>query len=294
MPPGRVHHLRRTSRLVLLAGIFLAAITFIVIVLLFQSGGPGTGGGPAATPATERNVVVAVQDIPLGTLVTSAMVTTQKVAITSANLGAFQDPSQIVGQKNTAAISAGQQLTAAMFAQGGTGNIHPDPGKGFRAFAVTVNSNPDLGAVDLVQTGDYVDVIISEDVPVVAKNPDGSITGPPPGVSIPNRSVKLPVLLENIQVIGLIDTAPPAATPAQNGQPAATAAPNLASSKILILAVTPAQAEVLLFARTTGKIDVVYRSAQDTDQVATDGVILKTLIDKYGVLPPNVIVSQLP
>src|SRR5205814_6631895 len=119
-----------------------------------------------------------------------------------------------------------------------------------------------------------VDVIISEDVPVVAKNPDGSITGPPPGVSIPNRSVKLPVLLENIQVIGLIDTAPPAAAPAQNGQPAATAAPNLASSKILVLAVTPAQAEVLLFARTTGKIDVVYRSPQDTDQVATDGVIL--------------------
>jgi len=293
MPPGRVHHLRRTSRLVLLAGIFLAAITFIVIVLLFNTNNNQTLP-PGASQATDRNVVVAVQDIPFGTLVTSAMVTTQKVAITAANPGAFRDPSQIIGQKNTAAVSAGQQLTAEMFGAAGAANVHPDPGKGFRAFAVTVNSNPDVGAVDLVQVGDYVDVLISEDVPVVAKNPDGSVTGPPPGVVIPNRSVKLPLLLENIQVIGLIDTAPPAATPAQNGQPAATAAPNLASSKILILAVTPAQAEVLLFARTTGKIDVVYRSAQDTDQVATDGVILKTLIDKYGVLPPNVIVSQLP
>jgi len=293
MPPGRVHHLRRTSRLVLLAGIFLAAITFIVIVLLFNTNPQGSTGPQSSAPTT-RPVVVAVQDIPLGTLVTKDMVTAQTVPIGSAKIGAFLDPSQIIGQKNTAAVSAGEQLTADMFGAAGAANVHPDPGKGFRAFAVTVNSNPDVGAVDLVQVGDYVDVLISEDVPVVAKNPDGSVTGPPPGVVIPNRSVKLPLLLENIQVIGLIDTAPPAATPAQNGQPAATAAPNLASSKILILAVTPAQAEVLLFARTTGKIDVVYRSAQDTDQVATDGVILKTLIDKYGVLPPNVIVSQLP
>ena len=56
----------------------------------------------------------------------------------------------------------------------------------------------------------------------------------------------------------------------------------------------PAQAEVLLFARSSGTIDVVYRSANDTDQVATDGVILKTLIDKYGVLPPTVILAQTP
>ena len=62
-----------------------------------------------------------------------------------------------------------------------------------------------------------------------------------------------------------------------------------------ISAVTPQQAEVLLFARTSGTIDVVLRSPQDTTVTAvTDGVILKTLIDKYGVIPPNIIVVSVP
>jgi len=278
----------------LLAGVFLAAITFIVIVLLF-SNNPGSNGGVGASAApTTRDVVVASVDVPLGTKIDLTMVQKQTVSISAALPGAFQDPSQIVGQKNTIAITAGQQLTSEMFSGSSSLNVHPDPGAGFRAFSLTVNSNTLTGAVDLVQIGDYVDILISEDVPVVAKNPDGSITGPPPGVTIPNRSVKLPLVLQNIQVIGVIDTAPPVATTPQGGQPAASAAPNTASVKILVLAVTPEQAEVLLFARTTGTIDVAYRSANDTKQVATDGVILKTLIDKYGVIPPNVIISQIP
>ena len=81
----------------------------------------------------------------------------------------------------------------------------------------------------------------------------------------------------------------------QQGQPAPSSAPTLTgTSKLLIVAVTPAQAEVLLFARTSGTLDVVYRSPNDTETVATDGVILKTLIDKYGVLPPNVIIVSVP
>jgi pilus assembly protein CpaB len=284
--------LRRTSRLVLLAGVFLAAITFIVIVLLFNQTPTGGTGGPAATPAT-RDVVVAQLDIVVGTKLDNTMVRKQSVSTAAAATGAFLDSSQVIGQTILTDVKAGEQITAEMFNPSGAAAVHPDPGKGFRAFALTVNSNSLTGAVDLVQAGDFVDVLISEDVPVVAKNPDGSITGPPPGVIIPNRSVKLPLVLQNIKVIGVIDTAPPAPT-TQGGAATPSAAPTVGSTKILILAVTPEQAEVLLFSRTTGTIDVAYRSANDTDQVATDGVILKTLIDKYGVVPPNVIISTLP
>jgi hypothetical protein len=40
---------------------------------------------------------------------------------------------------------------------------------------------------------------------------------------------------------------------------------------------------------------VVLRSPLDTDAtVATDGVILKTLIDKYGLLPPQLVQTIVP
>lgn len=282
--------MRRTSRLVLLAGVFLAAITFIVIVLLFNgnTGTPGTGG-PAATPAT-RDVVVAQVDIALGTTIDNTMVTKQTIATSSALAGAFAEPSQVIGSKIYVSVKAGEQITSAMTTLEGQ-SIHPDPGKGLRAFAITVNELTGVG--NLVTVGDYVDVLISENVTVVQKNPDGTIATV---AGIGNAlTVKMPLLMENVQVIGVINSAATAPATGQGGAPAPSTAPVLSGgSKLLILAVTPAQAEVLLFARTSGTIDVVYRSANDTDQVATDGVILKTLIDKYGILPPTVILAQTP
>ena len=282
--------MRRTSRLVLLAGIFLAAITFIVIVLLFSNGGSGPGGTGPTAPPTTRNVVVAAVDIPLGTTVDKTMVTLQTgVQVTAVNNGAFQDPGQVIGQRTVTTIKAGAQVTADQFNPNGP--LKPDPGKGNRAFAISVNELTGVG--NLVSVGDYVDVLITETITVVQKNPDGTVATVP-GVGNA-QTVKLPQLIENIQVIGVINSTSTAPAAPANGAPAASNAPVLTGgSKLLILAVTPAQAEVLLFARSSGTIDVVYRSADDTDIVNTDGVILKTLIDKYGVIPPNVIITQIP
>jgi hypothetical protein len=66
-------------------------------------------------------------------------------------------------------------------------------------------------------------------------------------------------------------------------------------NKLLVLAVTPAQAEVLLFARTTGVLDAILRSPLDAGQTAeTTGVILKTLVDLYGILPPEIVQVPIP
>jgi Flp pilus assembly protein CpaB len=274
---------------VLLAGIFLAAVTFIVVILLIGPGGGGGGGAIASAPPTTRDVVVAVSDISLGTTIDSTMVTTQNVAVTAVNAGAFQTTSQAIGQVVFAPVKAGEQITAAIVSPEGGANAHPDPGVGKRAFAVSVNELTGVG--NLVRISDFVDVLISENVTVVQRNPDGTVSTIP---GVENAlTVKMPLLLENVQVIGVINQA---VATSQNGQPAASPAAGTltGASKLLILAVTPQQAEVLLFARTSGTIDVVYRAAQDTATVTTDGVILKTLIDKYGVLPPTVIISQIP
>ena len=70
----------------------------------------------------------------------------------------------------------------------------------------------------------------------------------------------------------------------------------------MILAVTPQQAEVIKFAQIDGQITLVLRSPKDYVDAAgapvqpkvdeTTGIILKMLIDKYGVLPPQVIPAQ--
>lgn len=283
--------MRRTSRLVLLAGVFLAALTFIVVILLLSNptGGGGTGGPNPTTPTT-RDVVVATVDIALGTTITADMVTTQNVPVSAVNPNAYQVTSQAIGQTVFATVKPGEQITADLTnASSPVLNQHPDPGAGKRAFAVSVNELTGVG--NLVRVSDFVDVLISEHVTVVQRNPDGTVSTIP---GVENAlTVKMPLLLENVQIIGVINQATAAS---QNGQPGASPAAGTltGASKLLILAVTPQQAEVLLFARTSGTIDVVYRAAQDTATVTTDGVILKTLIDKYGVLPPTVIISQIP
>jgi hypothetical protein len=109
-------------------------------------------------------------------------------------------------------------------------------------------------------------------------------------------SIKLPLLLQDIQIIGTIET-PIVAPPAAQGQPAPSVAPavDLAVQKLLVLSVTPAQAEVLLFARSAGGLDVILRSPLDAGQTAeTTGVILKTLVDLYGILPPEIVQVPIP
>jgi Flp pilus assembly protein CpaB len=280
--------LRRTSRLVLLIGIFLAAVVFIVIALNGIGGGPS---GPVASAApTTADTVIALVDIPLGTVVTQDMVTKQVLSLTGRDADALGDPSQAIGQTARRALLAGGQVHASDFKVSSTVQLDVPTGK--RAFAISVNQLTGVG--NLVSVGDNVDVLITLGAaafPVVQVLRDGTITVV---TGLNATSVKLPLLLENVQILGTIDA--PVAAPANGAAPAASGPPTLSDvNKLLILAVTPAQAEVLLFARTTGTLDVVLRSPLDTDAtVATDGVILKTLIDKYGLLPPQLVQTIVP
>ena len=61
--------MRRTSRLVLLLGIFLAALTFVVVLCLGQPERQPAQGPQASAPTTAR-VLKALVDIPLGTVIT--------------------------------------------------------------------------------------------------------------------------------------------------------------------------------------------------------------------------------
>jgi len=301
--------LRRSSRLVLLLGAFLAVLTFVVVLLLGQG---GAATPPAPTAPTELATVVATVDVPLGELVTADMVSTKTLPVANRDTDALGDVSQAIGKIARRPIANGGQVHASDFVAT-TVQLSVPAGK--RAFALEVNEK--TGAGNLIFPGDYVDVIVTlggvaNPLPIVSvdtpnnDDPNKTVTGP---AVVNGVTVKAPLLLQEIQVIGTLDA--PAQTPVspqQQGGAAPTPAPSgpVVSNKpkLLILAVTDAQAEALVFARTltcgaatsdidcSAAIDVVLRSPDDKGTTeATDGVILRTLFDKYGVLPPFVSVD---
>ena len=284
--------MRRTSRLVLLLGIFLAALTFVVVLMLGRpsDGGPGAVASPSA-PVILPTVIAAV-DIPLGTVVTAEMVREQQLAVDLRERNVYGAASQAIGKTTRTALVAGQQVHSSDF-QNRAVPITVPPGR--RAFAMTVNHLTGVG--NLVDVGDYVDLVISLSggaFPPVQVATDGTVTVV---AGINPLSVKLPLLLQDVQIIAAIE--PPVAPPpaGAEGQPPPSVAPAFTEpvNKLLILSVTPAQAEVLLFARTTGTLDALLRSPQDAGQtVETTGVILRTLVDDYGVLPPEIVQVPIP
>jgi len=280
---------RRTSRLVLLLGIFLAALTFVVV--LFLSNGPNNTPTPQASlPPTQLPVVVAASDIPLGTVVTEDLFTTRTIAVPSIETNALGDISQAVGKTTRTNITAGQQVHSTDFQSRAVPLTVP---AGKRAFPVQVNEL--TGVLNLLDVGDTVDLIISlrgDAFPVVQVLDDGSVTV----VSgINPLSVKLPLLLQDIQIIGVLDAPAPAPAEGQ-AAPAASQKPTITgANKLLVLAVTPQQAEVLLFARTTGTLDAILRPPSDAGQTTeTTGIILKTLVDVYKILPPEIVQVPIP
>jgi Flp pilus assembly protein CpaB len=87
--------LKRSNRLILLIGVFLAVVAFVLIIILL-SGNPTTRTDQNATPPPVPTVIAA-QDIPLGATITEEMLTSQNLAQRDRLPGAFSSASQVVG-----------------------------------------------------------------------------------------------------------------------------------------------------------------------------------------------------
>jgi hypothetical protein len=148
---------------------------------------------------------------------------------------------------------------------------------------------------------------------------------PPQVINIgaPDPSIKM--VLQNALVVGTLLPPTPASpqaspTPAPSGQGSQGPSTSLnGQSEMVVVAVTANQAEIIRYAQLYAdpaagdNISLVLRSPKDYIQVdangkpvldangvpisvvppvdKTDGVILKTLIDKYGVLPPDILLK---
>lgn len=291
--------MKRSNRLVLLIGVFLAALAFVFVVILLSGGGGGTNPNASAPPA-DVATVIASRDIALGVTITKDMLKTQDLAPDVRLPGSYGDTSQVVGNVARAAIKSGQQITAAAFAEQSGANLQCPAG--FTCMAVQVDQVSGVGT--LVKTGDYVDVVAQISPGSFPLNyfVDPQVTGLTTPVNDPT-SVK--VLLQGLQVVSTILPPPPTT---ETG--AATPAPNSGGTslngqqEIVILAVTTQQAEVIKFAQVDGNITLTLRSPKDfvddngnpvvPETVPTTGIVLKTLVDDWGVLTPTWIIIPGP
>jgi pilus assembly protein CpaB len=295
--------LKRSNRLVLLIGIFLAIVAFVAIVLLFQNGGTGGGTANPTTP-TELPTVYAKVDIPFGTAVTADQLDTIVKPVDQRDPSAFADPGLVIGQIATSEILAGKQLTSADFAlsTGGQKPVAPNIPQGLRAVAVQVDQVSGVGT--LINVGDHVDMVTGftgANFPAITVDPQTKALTPVQGIN--TTSVK--VLLQNLLVVGTLLPPPPAQENAQASPAPSSPTTTLnGQQEIVILAVTPQQAEVVKFAQLDGTTTLALRSPKDYKDASggtiipanerTTGIILKTLVDEYGVLPPQVVETTLP
>jgi Flp pilus assembly protein CpaB len=308
--------LKRTSRVFLLGGIILAIIVFVLIILLFSNGNTGSGGTTNnPPPVTQLDTVYATVDISLGTQVTSDMVASHKVDVTTRSATAFSNINAVVGQIIRANVTANTDLDASMFASSGiVASVTPNLDKGMRAMSVQVDQVTGVGT--LIQTGDHVDVIIGFGGSSISAscgagfkldNVDpktGLITD---GPALGGASIKM--IVQGSKVVGTLLPPPPAPV-ANSGGATASAAPAGTAlnnqQEIVLLSVTAQQAEVIRYGQADGCLSLVLRSPKDYVDGSTPplpvvppldpttGVILKTLVDQYGVLPPQVIQVVLP
>ena len=304
--------MKRSNRLVLLVGVFLAIVAFIGILLLTNGGGGGGGSKEPVVP-TELPTVVAVSDIPLGTAIRAEQVKEVTLPVTGRDTDAFGSVTQVIGKIVRQPVATGAAITATTLTGGQQGqilDIQCPPLQ--RCMAVQVDQVTGVGTV--IKTGDYVDVLVGFDVSVLTPDPTGNTFSVVPGIN--GTSVKL--LLQGMQVMGTLLPPPPAAAQAA-AQPSAgttteTGTTLSGQQEIVILSVSAQQSEVIKFSQldsakrgTAPDITLLLRSAVDfidpttnlpfengPNPDTTTGIVFRTLVDQYGVLPPNIVEVLLP
>jgi pilus assembly protein CpaB len=277
--------LKRANRFLLIAGVLLAGVAFVAVLAF---GGMGTT--TVVAPPADVNVVVAAVDLTLGTELTADKLTTQTRPQAEAS-GTYQRPEELVGQIVRRTVPVGQALTAGDFATNTLAQIAQSLQPGFRAIAIPLSKVDSVGM--LLQPGDRVDALISmtdADAlnPIVVPNPNAGQTpvdGSPPepylilDTYLNNTTVK--IVVQNVQVLAV---QPKSDEQANLVEPAGGPEPDV----VVILAVTPQQAEIVRYAELDGNISLVLRAPGDASaaDATTTGITLRWLVDHYGVLPP--------
>jgi len=185
-------------------------------------------------------VLVAAQDIAAGARIEPAMVATATQPADGIQPHALTQPAQAAGKVAVVPIYKGEQILNSKLERPHTSqtlSMKLSPGKR----AITINIDPITGVGGFIRPGDFVDVLGLFQLPT----PDGRQAG----VTV--------TLLQRVPVL--------AAGAATDGGPAGGGG----RTDTVTLALSPQEAELVLFARAQGQLQLALRSQADS-QVVTD------------------------
>ena len=305
--------MKRTNRVLILFGIFLAVVAAMGVIVVGGSGGGGTvaKGTPTPTPEPTVTVVIAKTDMALGDKITVDMVDVQTMTVSQRDaLGneTYSTTGQVVGKVAGGAITKGSVLfVGTSFLQPGAVVKGQDlasaiaPGK----VAITMEVDQVNGVGTLVVPGDHVDIILSiwvDQLHITNTGASKKWTIELPGTT----QVTTKMVIQNRKVLAtLLQAAEPApnnnpnngGSPTPKPQSTAEVVTNSGSHMIVMLEVQPDEAEVIRWAQREEKTDpqnyitlgLALRSDKDNDapNVTTPGITFKQLVTIYSVLPPD-------
>ncbi len=244
---------RRLTAILLTAFVVAIACSYLVFRIV--------GNRLGATRHQVMRVVAAARDIKLGSVLSSADLTTIEIAGTLPQ-GAILKTADAIGRGVLSDLYLGEPiLNSRLAAPGSGGGLAATIPDGMRACAVKVDDV--VGVAGFATPGMRVDVLIS---------------GNPPGTTNTTQGSQVRTLLQNIQVLS-------AGTDIQRdaeGKPQQV--------QVVNLLVTPQQAEALSLASNQTKIQLVLRNPLDTKLAETPGTGLARLFygqDNVSIGPPR-------
>jgi len=283
---------KRSNRLVILVGVLLAVLAFVgIVILLNKSGGTADNGVPTTT-----TVLVAKKDVEIGTPLTPDLVTTKQVNLDAVAGTPFHDVSQLGGRAAVVRVPKDSQVSQETV---GVGRGNPigsllKPGEKAISFQVDRTTGLDF----LIQPGDVVDVVLSQEIQVPQETADSTPQHrrfePVTGLQSA-RTVK--TVLQQKRVLYVSQSRPVvgAATPSPSAQanPNPQAAQTFPDSIIVVIAGTDQDAELIKFAQNdqtvSGFLTVTIRATADTANEKTTGLTVDLLVKNYGLPVPGIV-----
>lgn len=241
---------------ILAAALVLAAIAAGLIVAYLASRDSSGSDPSAAVPEEPVPVVVAIDEIPSGTLVTEEMVELRYYPEETLPEGAMPATDLVVGQVTRFPISAGEQLTITRFVGPSEGqSISFQIPDGLRGFTIPVDVT--TSPAGLLVPGDFVDVIVLLDIEILGIQP-------PLGLNEDEDYKGAYTLFQNLQVISVqreyVEGGVPYEPSVRGDLPEEDE-----NISYVTLAVEPEDAQLLWLASSQGSVTLSLRPFGDED-----------------------------
>jgi pilus assembly protein CpaB len=230
---------------VVLAVALVAALAASYVAYLAVQRVGAQSAGPDTVP-----VVVAVREVPMGTLLTNDHVRVMAWPASSQVHGAIGRLEDAVARGTILALAVNEPVTEAKLAAKGIGaGLSPTITRGMRAISIKVNEV--VGVAGFVVPGSRVDVLVTIETPGTTRN---SMTR---------------VVVSNAQVLT-------AGTRIDQDKAQADGKPIAAS--VVTLLVSPEDAERIALAQIEGQVTLTLRNPTDSDLAPTPGARLTNLL----------------